>query len=177
MNPMFLKAMNFIITKLEGGGQLSLDPKDPGNWTGGAQGKGTLEGTKWGISAAEYPTMDIKGLRFEDALRIYERDYWVKIQGDSLPPRVAYVCLDCAVNQGVPVAARCLQEALGLDQDGTVGPATIGAARGVDQDELLDRFLSVRALRYTREPKDKLALYGKGWFARIIRVGIEATRA
>ena len=30
-------------------------PDDPGNWTGGRLGDGTLKGTKFGISAASYP--------------------------------------------------------------------------------------------------------------------------
>jgi hypothetical protein len=39
--------------KVEGG--LSMDERDPGNWTGGAIGKGELRGTKYGISAQTYP--------------------------------------------------------------------------------------------------------------------------
>jgi hypothetical protein len=36
-----------------------MDERDPGNWTGGAIGKGELRGTKWGISAQTYPQIDI----------------------------------------------------------------------------------------------------------------------
>ena len=42
-------------------GTLSLDPTDTGNWTGGAVGRGTLVGTKYGISAASYPTLEHRG--------------------------------------------------------------------------------------------------------------------
>ena len=35
---------------------------DPGNWTGGAVGHGALHGTKYGISAAAYPGLDIENI-------------------------------------------------------------------------------------------------------------------
>lgn len=41
---------------------LSMDPNDPGNWTGGAKGKGELNGTRYGISAMSYPKEDIARL-------------------------------------------------------------------------------------------------------------------
>ncbi|RYC28946.1 hypothetical protein D3273_26555 [Lichenibacterium minor] len=37
----------------EGGS--SVDPRDPGNWTGGKRGRGKLVGTKYGIPASSHP--------------------------------------------------------------------------------------------------------------------------
>ncbi len=44
-------------------GGLSLDPKDPGNWTGGKVGLGKLLGTKYGIAAASHPGLDVRHSR------------------------------------------------------------------------------------------------------------------
>ena len=46
-------------------GVLSVDPNDPGNWTGRRVNVGVLRGTKFGISAAQYPDEDIPNLTRE----------------------------------------------------------------------------------------------------------------
>lgn len=159
----FIRAKNFTLSaKVEGG--LSMDPEDSGNWTGGEKGKGDLLGTKYGISAAQYPSMDIPLLRFDDAVAIYERDYWQKIKGDILPPRLALVVFDSAVNQGVPTAIKLLQSVLGVQVDGIIGDHTLGAARSREQDDLVVEFTAARLLRYSKT-KD-FEKYGKGWFIR-----------
>ena len=55
----FKQAFDLLIGH-EGG--YTNNPNDPGNWTGGKVNSGTLRGTKYGISAASYPTLDIKNL-------------------------------------------------------------------------------------------------------------------
>jgi lysozyme family protein len=155
-----------------------MDPNDDGNWTGGKVGLGELKGTKFGISAAAYPLLDIPSLSMDQATAIYCRDYWDKMYLDSLPPRVAVVVLDSAINQGTDTAAKLLQKALGFkdtDIDGVIGPHTIAAARGVDQDTLVPAFLSVRAMRYTE--LKKWPTFGKGWMSRLFLVSQECSRA
>ena len=106
------------------------DPRDAGNWTGGAAGQGALRGTNRGISAAAYPALDIAALTAADARAIYRRDYWDKVAGDSLPPPLALLVFDAAVNAGVGRAARWLQGAAGVHADGAIGPATLAAGGG-----------------------------------------------
>ena len=103
------------------------DPNDPGNWTGGRVGAGTLSGTRYGISAAAHPTLDVARLTLADAQTIYRRDYWARIEGDALPPPLALLVFDAAVNAGVVAATRWLQIAVGSDIDGVIGPVTIAA--------------------------------------------------
>ena len=67
---------------LEGG--FSRDPDDNGNWTGGRKGLGELKGTKYGISAAQYPSLDIENLTPHGAKEIYRRDYWNPLRLDSI---------------------------------------------------------------------------------------------
>jgi len=109
----FDKAFKIIIGH-EGGYQ--NDPDDRGNWTGGAVGKGELRGTKYGISAASYPTADIKNLQLWDAHRVYKRDFWDRIYGDFLPPALALVAFDTAVNSGVNKAREILYGNHGIDK-------------------------------------------------------------
>ncbi len=92
---------------MEGG--YGADPQDPGNWTGGAIGKGQLRGTNFGISAASYPTLDIAHLTRDAAEAIYERDYWSKINGDQLAGPMAPVVFDASVNNGLHRAITWLQ--------------------------------------------------------------------
>lgn len=110
-------------------GGYSEDPNDPGNWTGGEKGQGALKGTNWGISAKAYPMLDIRGLSVEAAKSIYRRDYWQPMRCDDLPPAIAMLAFDAAVNSGVAQAKRWLQMGLGVVADGNIGPITIGAAQ------------------------------------------------
>ena len=84
--------------KVEGG--LTLHPTDPGNWTGGEQGKGELKGTNWGISAASYPHVDIVNLSQAAAADIAKRDYWRNVPAD-LPDSVRFFAFDIAFHHGV----------------------------------------------------------------------------
>ena len=86
------------------------DPRDPGGET------------KWGISKRSYPDVDIRNLSTDDAKQIYKMDYWDKMQCDKLPEGLRLAVFDCAVNQGISMAARTLQKLAGARMDGMVGP-------------------------------------------------------
>lgn len=101
----FDDAFAFVIG-VEGG--LSMVRSDPGNWTGGKVGEGELRGTKYGVSAASYPALDIASLTLEDAEHIYRQNYWDAIGADSLPDPLALVAFDTAVNSGVGRAKQFL---------------------------------------------------------------------
>ena len=87
-------------------GGYSAERVDPGNWTGGAVGVCELRGTKFGISAGAYPSLDIAGLTLADAQATYRRDYWDRVRGDELP--LALFKFDAAMNNGIGHAARWL---------------------------------------------------------------------
>ena len=114
-----------ILIGHEGG--FARTQQDSGDWTGGIVGVGTLNGTAWGISAASYPTIDIEHLSQDDAKAIYRRDYWAPVHGDDLPPPLALLVFDAAVNNDVKRATRWLQTAVGTTPDGQIGPATLAA--------------------------------------------------
>lgn len=125
----FDKAFEVLIGH-EGG--FTNDPKDRGNWTTGVVGKGQLKGTKYGISAMAYPNEDIKNLTLDRAKVIYRADFWDKVLADQLPEVVRFDLFDVAVNSSVVRAIKFLQRALGVSEDGRIGPATVAAARAAD---------------------------------------------
>lgn len=152
-------------------GVLSMDRNDPGNWTGGAVGRGELRGTKYGISAAAYPSLDIPALTIEECKFIYKRDYWLAAKCDKLSPAVGVVVFDAAVNQGVKRAIQMLQSSIGVTVDGVIGPQTIARANLAPRTAVV-AFTTERILHYASLPAWKT--YGKGWTARAIRSAIGA---
>jgi lysozyme family protein len=147
-------------------GGLSLDPKDPGNWTGGKVGVGTLVGSKYGISAASYPTLDIPNLTLQQAKDIAKRDYWDAVRGDDLPPSVGHALFDCAYNQGVGTAVKLFQKALGVTPDGVFGPGTMAAFRAVPLKTFARAFTIARIVRYSMGPG--WMSDAKGWTGRAL---------
>lgn len=160
------------IVGVEGG--YTRDPADPGNWTGGRVGAGVLRGTKFGISAASFPTLDIAALTRAAAMAIYRPRYWDRIAGDALPARVALIAFDAAVNQGVGFAARTLQEAAGADPvDGNIGKDSVAAVlrHGNNLAALLVEIAARRAVRYAA---GDMARFGLGWMRRLMGIAAQA---
>lgn len=146
-------------------GNYTDNPKDPGNWTSGKAGVGKLSGTKYGISASAYPLMDIKSISLDQAKAIYRKDYWDRIQADYLPPALAFQVFDAAVNHGPTRAAKLLQRAAKVDEDGIIGPKTLGAVGKLSQAIMLLRFNAARAKFYTS--LDTFKDFGRGWTNRV----------
>jgi lysozyme family protein len=100
-------ALEFTL-KWEGG--YTNHPSDPGNWTGGRMGAGTLKGTNYGISAASFPSLDIKNLTLEEVAKIYREKYWVPVAEAGVPFPASMAVFDFAVNSGVSRALRIWRE-------------------------------------------------------------------
>lgn len=145
---MFDKAVERVL-RWEGG--YGNDPNDKGGET------------KFGISAAAYPSLDVKNLTIDKALEIYLRDYWLANHCDKMPYPVALIVFDSSVNQGVRTAAMMLQKCLDVEIDGDIGPVTIAAcmAPGVVQ-----KFAAERIYRYTH--CSGWERYGVGWTRRVV---------
>lgn len=133
-------------------GGFSNDPKDKGNWTGGGLGLGELKGTKFGISAARYPALDIANLSLDDAKAIYRRDYWGAGGCDAVPDAIKFDLFDMVVNSGQANAIRTLQRSMGMhdnEVDGIMGPHTIMVAQGMNPDKAFARFQGARLFYIT----------------------------
>lgn len=158
MSAVFERAFGHVIG-IEGG--YVHDPADPGGET------------KFGISARAYSGRDIGNLTLSAARGIYRRDYWDRCQCDGLPPALAVAVFDAAVNQGVRPAARMLQRALGIGDDGIIGPVTLRAAHAADPAAILADFMARRAVRYAGTAG--FERFGRGWNRRLFVICLAAS--
>lgn len=162
-----------IVLKHEGGFQ--KDPQDKGNWTGGEVGVGELKGTNYGISAAQYPTLDIANLNEDHAKAIYLSDYYLKFHISQLPPAIVPKVLDMAVLMGAKSAIKQMQIAINqvgiaVKVDGTIGEQTVTACHTYNDDAaLLETFKTVCADHYksiaANNPDEQK--YLAGWLSRV----------
>lgn len=155
----------FIDRLLSHEGGFTDDRRDPGNWTGGKVGVGLLKGTKFGIAANTYPTLDIKNLTRDAAIKIYRRDFWDRARLDRMPAAVAFQLLDGAVNSGIAQASRWLQRAAFVADDGMIGSVSLAAIKAADPNDLVYRFNADRIEYMTR--LKNWAVHGAGWMRRI----------
>jgi lysozyme family protein len=143
---------NCLAFVLEQEGGYSNDSADPGGET------------NWGISKRAHPTVDIKNLSRNGAGRIYEVEYWQPSHCDDMPAPIALCVFDMAVNMGISRSAKILQEALGVPDDGIIGPQTLFESSGADVTVTVRKIHDLREAFYRgRMGFDR---FGKGWLAR-----------
>lgn len=136
------------------------DPRDPG-----------ME-TKFGISRRQYPGEIIRTMTLERAKSIYLRDYWGPAGCDTVPDAVKFDLFDMAVNSGVERAVQTLQRAVGVDDDGKLGPITLQAVASMPGLRFVARFNGYR-LQFMSTLSTWPA-FGRGWANRIAKNLIEA---
>jgi lysozyme family protein len=164
------------VLEMEGG--WSDDPYDPG----GPTHRGITLATLASVRGAQVTpdtvadlTAALKALSLTDTRSIYRDRYWRPARCDDLPRGLAVMHFDAAVNHGVTGAARMLQEALGVDVDGEIGPQTLSAARRIDQDRIVRGYAVIRERKYRSLPH--FWRFGRGWLARVETTLAEALRA
>lgn len=125
--------------------------------------------TRYGITEAVAREVGYKGdmreLPLDLAKRIYKDRYWDTVKAEQLPPAVRYVVFDAAVNSGPGQAVKWLQRALGVVDDGVIGPKTLAAANAANPDALKMRMLGQR-LRFMAGLNNWPA-FSRGWAIRI----------
>ena len=142
------------VLKVEGG--YVHHPMDPG------------AATNMGITEAVARRVGYKGamqdLSVDLAKRIYLEEYWRPVRAEELPPAVRYAVFDAAVNSGVRQSILWLQRALGVLDDGVLGPRTLAAANAANPDALRARLVSQR-LRFLTN-LNTFGAFGRGWTRR-----------
>jgi lysozyme family protein len=137
----------------------SDDPNDPGG------------DTWYGIARADHPDAPWPPTR-DQALAIYRAQYWDANGCGSLPWPVSLAVFDADVNQGDVPGAIVLQQALGVAEDGRIGPVTLAAAAARDPIDLAARVFAKRDERYMRS--SGFANYGEGWLYRVSYIALQA---
>ncbi len=160
----FESALKFTL-KHEGG--YRNDPNDTGGETNfgiSDRRDGVVDG-KADLNGDRVPDVAIKDLTQEQAAIVYNREYWTPCKCEQLHPAVAMIVFDTAVNAGNHQAAKLLQRALKLNEDGQIGPRTIAAANADPKRTVLnmatERTLHNASLKSWPH-------FGRGWTRRVI---------
>jgi len=132
--------------------------------------------TNWGVTEsvareAGY-TADMRDLPVDKAKAIYRSAYWTPVRADQLPESLRYSVFDAAVNSGTSQAIKWLQRALGVVDDGKIGPVTLGTANFNDPQKTLARMNGQR-LEFMANLSNWPA-FGRGWARRIASLLKEA---
>ena len=137
-------------------GSYSFHPRDPGGETN--------HGVTKRVAVASGYTGSMKDLPLDTAKAIYRKNYWDSVNADKLPEDVRFNVFDGAVNSGVSQSAKWLQRAVGVKDDGVIGPKTIAAAFAAGP-KLAARFNGARLMFMTNLPT--WPAFGKGWARRV----------
>jgi hypothetical protein len=135
-------------------------PEDPG----GATNMGITHKTLAQWRGTSVTREDVRNLTREEAGEIYRANYWNALSCDALPAGVDLVVFDFGVNAGVSRAGKLLQRIVHVEQDGQVGPITVGAARSIAADHIIDAFSQGRMDHY--RALKHWPTFGKGWTRR-----------
>ena len=139
--------------------------------------------TKYGISKRSYPDVNIELLTVEQAKHIYYRDFWntKQMELSSIDDeKIAIELFDTAVNMGVGVASKFLQEALNLMNrnqkdwndlviDGFCGVETFKAYKKARKDILLKVLNGLQFCKYKSivEKNPTQEVFFNGWMKRV----------
>jgi lysozyme family protein len=123
----------------------------------------------WGVTArvarAGGYTGDMKAMPRDTAKAIYATRYWDAACCGALPALLRFEMFDAAVNSGVQQAVRWLQRAVGVTDDGVLGPMTLAAVHGAEPMRTAVAFNGARLELMTSLPT--WGSFGRGWARRI----------
>jgi lysozyme family protein len=141
------------------------DRRDPG----GATNKGVTQRVydDWRRSKGLEPR-SVRSLEQTEVEAIYRKLYWDRIRGDELPSGVDYAAFDFAVNSGTNRAARYLQRAVGVTDDGQIGPMTLAAVANTNPRNIIGRLCAAR--QDFLETLSTFPTFGGGWTRRVSEV-------
>lgn len=157
MRENFQRSLQALL-KSEGGND--DDPHDHGGRT--SRGVIQREYDAWRREQG-LPPRDVWTATDEEIATIYKEEYWDP-NCNMLPVGVDYLYFDMAVNAGPNRATKLMQRALGLQEDGRVGPITRAAMRDANARQLIDRYSDVKRAFYIglHQPR-----FTKGWLNRV----------
>lgn len=152
------------IIRREGG--YTDNPNDRGKATNFGITMATLAAWR----GAPVTEVDVSLLTESEARSIYIKRYFQdpgfdKVLGEDLQA----ILLDSAVNHGPKQAVKLLQRALGVNDDGKLGPVSLAAVPHIDQRRMVLKVLAQRVRLYgsiiTHDPSQ--AVFAKGWSSRV----------
>lgn len=161
----FDQALNHVL-EMEGG--FTDDPYDPG----GPTNKGITLGVfaRWvgeTVTPDNRSRLVAKLKRIPDAMvrEIYQTRYWIPAGCHRMSPALAVMQFDAAVNHGVATAIKCLQQSVGANVDGEIGPQTQARMESKPPLETLTSYAEIRRERY--RALQHFWRFGRGWLRRV----------
>jgi lysozyme family protein len=147
-----------LVLQSEGGND--DDPADHGGRT--SRGITQREYDAWRQEKGE-PPLDVWSAPQLDVDAIYHDEYWEPVC-DLLPVGVDYIVFNNNVLDGPYRSSVLLQQALGVDADGRVGPITRQAIKGADAASLIIKLSAASRAFYLglHQPK-----FTNGWLNRV----------
>lgn len=145
-------------------------PSDPGGMTNLGVTKAVWDA--W--TKSKSTESEMRALKPADVGPLYKARYWDAIRGDDLPAGVDYAVFDAAVNSGPGQAAKWLQRAVDVADDGSIGPATLKAISDFSAVEVV-RKVSEHRLQFLQRLKT-WPVFGKGWGRRVEEVSAVAQK-
>lgn len=149
------------VLKAEGGSASTNDPVDGGGRT------------QFGISERANPEAWLDGkVTEEEAREIYLTRYYTQPGFDKLDdPKLQHFMVDFAVLSGPHLAIQYLQRAIGVPDDGILGPQTLAVVNGCDDRRVLVNRLVVERVKMigrivNRAPNQ--ARFLNGWLSRAL---------
>ena len=158
MEANFFKSLEMVLHH-EGG--FVDHPEDPG----GATNKGITHKTYADFLGRPLEDVsELQNIPEEHVQQIYKNGYWDKVKGDQLPGGVDFCVFDWAVNSGPGRAAKALQKAVMVAQDGAIGPMTLAAVSEYTPTEIVESVTKSRIEFY--KSLKTYDTFGKGWLRR-----------
>jgi lysozyme family protein len=146
------------VLKSEGGND--DDPQDHGGRT--SRGIIQREYDAW-RKEHNLPVKDVWTATQQEIETIYHDEYWWPYC-DLLPVGADYLLFNMNVNAGPSRGAKILQQALGVNADGRIGPVTREAIRNADPAKLIQRYSDASRAFYLglHQPR-----FTNGWLNRV----------
>ena len=150
----------------EEGGYVN-DPSD----SGGATNRGVTQATYDAYrTRKKLPVRHVRLCTHAETRTIYD-GIFASSSASALPAGLSLIHFDFAANAGNSQAAKTLQRALGVKDDGIIGPKTLAAVRKAIIPDLIIEYAEIRRAFYRmlseKRPKDMKFL--KGWLLRTNR--------
>lgn len=160
----FDKSLAFLL-KDEGGND--DDSADHGGRT--SRGIIQREFTAWLVGQG-LPDKDVWTATDDEIKTIYHDEYW-NPYCDGFPSGTDYLYFDMAINAGPHRAAILLQRALGVTDDGRIGPITRQAVANADPRALISTYTDKKRQFYLSLHQPR---FTKGWLNRCNNVQANA---
>jgi lysozyme family protein len=149
-----------FVKRWEGGDAITNNPDD----TGGL--------TKFGISQANNPDVNIRELTESKAKSLYLERYWRTAKCNEVPKFMQLIQFNCAVNCGPSTARKILQKSVGAKADGRIGPNTKNRIMrfGNNPRVFVGKYLTFQVLYYFNivQRRKSQHVWLKGWVRRTL---------